>query len=594
MTATAHLPRQVRLPAGQTGERDPRLRRRKGWIWVVIGLWVVVAAILVRLAYTDGQDGRRALERARRSLAAGRPDDENLAARFQQAAVSFDRARRISSSPLLLPLRPVPVLGRQLRSYSALTASGYRVAEIATLTMEGVQRVLARPTVTGEARVSLLRTLSELASRAEGELAAVPVQRDGGLIAPLAREWVELDQQLRAAGERVRAAGQMLDALASTLGGPRRYLLLVANNAEMRAGSGMFLSVGTIDAAVGALRLSPMRASGDLTLPGLGVEVQGDLADRWGWLQPGREWRNLATTPRFDVTAPLAAQMWERLTGERVDGVLAVDAEFLRAVLAATGPVVIGPDTFSEANVVQYILHDQYAGMTMEGTQAARRDRLGEIAAATLGTVESGSVSFTALARQMVRAGRGRHLLAWSARPAEQQAWNTAGISGSLGPTSLAVSVLNRGGNKLDDFLTVEAAIDLRPGGGTTDVTIDLTARNRTPAGEASYVAGPNPQSGVGAGDYLGIVAVNVPGEAIDLAFEGTGRLISGGRDGPTQVVAVPLLVGPGQDATLKVHFRLPGERGSLTVQPSGRLPPMSWRVGDKRWVDDSSRQVTW
>ena len=59
------------------------------------------------------------------------------------------------------------------------------------------------------------------------------------------------------------------------------------------------------------------------TCPDDRVPLSGDVADRWGWLAPNREWRNLASSPRFDANAELAAQMWKASTGQDVDGVLA-------------------------------------------------------------------------------------------------------------------------------------------------------------------------------------------------------------------------------------------------------------------------------
>ena len=588
------LTRRLVTPLGRLDDRGPRARRIRLWAGVAIALWVVTATAHVVLAYAHGKAGKGELERARQMFGRSGPSEEEVTAALERAGRSFERARQRSSSPLLLPLEVLPVLGRQLRSYSALAGAGGRVAEIASAGAEDVRRVLDRPTSAGEARVSMLRTLAEVARRADTELARVPVHRRDGLIPPLARQWTELDEHLGDASEQFREGAQVLDAVAATLSGPRRYLLLVANNAEMRAGSGMFLGIGTIEATGGALRLGPIRAAGEMTLPEPGVEPEGDVKDRWGWLQPGREWRNLATTPRFDATAALAAQMWERHSGQTVDGVVSVDAEFLRGILAATGPLVVGSDTLTEANVVKYVLHDQYRGMTIDATQDTRRDRLGDIAASALGAVEEGRVSLRTLGQEAAGAGRGRHLLVWSRHPAEQQAWDAAGVSGSLGPTSLAVSVLNRGGNKLDQFLTVDAAIDLRSFGGTTDVTLRVGAANRTPPDEPSYVAGPHPQSGVGAGDYLGLVSVNLPAAATDVTVDDTPRLAAAGRDGPTYVVAAPLLVRPGDHKTVSVRFRLPGEDGVLAVHPSARLPPVRWQAGAERWVDDSTRHLRW
>ena len=52
--------------------------------------------------------------------------------------------------------------------------------------------------------------------------------------------------------------------------------------------------------------------------------------------------------------------MWKALTGQQVDGVLALDPVTLQALIAAEGPVTVDGVELNADNVVRYILHDQY------------------------------------------------------------------------------------------------------------------------------------------------------------------------------------------------------------------------------------------
>src|SRR5213078_1141608 len=90
----------------------------------------------------------------------------------------------------------------------------------------------------------------------------------------------------------------------------------------------------------------------DLLLPGTGVPISGDLAARWGWLHPGREWRNLGLSPDFPVTAEVASRMWAAKGNPAVDGVIAVDVVALKEILAAIGPVP-GPNGDLSADNVE-------------------------------------------------------------------------------------------------------------------------------------------------------------------------------------------------------------------------------------------------
>ena len=109
--------------------------------------------------------------------------------------------------------------------------------------------------------------------------------------------------------------------------------------------------------------------------------MTGDLQRNWGWLSPSLDMRNLGTTPRFDVTAPLAARMWTALTGQPINGVIAIDVVGVRQLLEATGPVDVNGQEVSADNVGQYLLHDQYESLTDNAADAGdREDALGSLA----------------------------------------------------------------------------------------------------------------------------------------------------------------------------------------------------------------------
>ena len=112
----------------------------------------------------------------------------------------------------------------------------------------------------------------------------------------------------------------------------------------------------------------------------------------WGWLLPGVDLRNLGLTPEFDVTAPLAARIWTGLTGQKVDGVMAIDVAGVKQLLAVTGPVVADGQTISADNVEQYLLHDQYVGLTDAAAGGQQRqDALGTLTKAVLHQLEGQS-----------------------------------------------------------------------------------------------------------------------------------------------------------------------------------------------------------
>ena len=371
----------------------------------------------------------------------------------------------------------------------------------------------------------------------------------------------------------------------------------MANNAEMRDGSGMFLSAASLDTSDGTLKLGDIHSTGDLLLGGDGVQpFTGDMADRWGWLHPNREWRNLGVSPRFDATAALAARMWKADTGEDVDGVLGLDVETLKAVLTGTGPIEVDGERVSADNVERLIMHDQYLGVAIaDSAQAARKERLGHIAKAAMQALQDGDFQIGPLASALAGVTGGRHFLAWSAHPGEQRDWQAAGVAGTVGGNDLLVGISNRGGNKLDQFLNVSSTLSLAVGPTFTDVTVTIVLANHTPAGEPAYVQGTFPGSGVQPGDYLGLVSVSMPGVATDVGIDASPEVNVYGRDGPTIQVAVQKAVRRGGRTTVVVHFRLPGVHGSLSVVASARVPAVVWtRAGAPPWRDDEAHFERW
>lgn len=165
---------------------------------------------------------------------------------------------------------------------------------------------------------------------------------------------------------------------------------------------------------------------------------------------------------------------------------------------------------------------------------------------------------------------------------------------GSLQDNSLLVSVINRGGNKLDDFLPVSSDISFHPAGKNTEVTLRMTLANQVPPGQPFYVVGPDIHSGVAAGVYLGILSVTMPVSATDGHFDGVDHLAVAGADGPSQVMGFQLEVDPGQRQTVVAHFLIPGHGGTLRVEPSARVPATRWTNGPDLWHDLVEHTVTW
>jgi len=261
-------------------------------------------------------------------------------------------------------------------------------------------------------------------------------------------------------------------------------------------------------------------------------------------------------------------------------------------LLTVTGPVTLpGGAVVSASTVDQLLLHDQYATNAPDST---RVDELGALATAVMHSLETQPLGLHAVVDALSAATEGRHLLLWSADPSTEAVWRSTGVSGQLAPDSLVADVINRGGNKLDQYLTVSNTLHLDPHGGHTAATLTVTLANHTPPGQVSYIAGPYPGLGAKYGEYIGIVTVNLPNDVSDLSL-GTGEsAVVDGPEGPTLVVGVNVDLLPGATQAVSFNFTLPNDRGKMTVVPSTRIPPESWDVDGAKFTDESSHTIRW
>ena len=574
----------------------PGVRRFSSKWWVVAAgaallvTWGALAGIRLVEAEREARSAQRMLrmvEQDPHTLEA--LASEPLDPRYLEVRARFLRAKHELDGALVSPIRFVPLLGRQVRSLEALCGSAASMIETADTLSRETRGALDRYRASGDAP-PLLHAMAAAAATGRGALVRLDLGPSGLLVSDLSHA------RNRLAVRRASLVGSLAKtetiggALARALEGPRRYVLVAANNAEMRAGSGMFLSTGLLTARAGRLTTQDMRPSYDRNPPAGTAPATGDLRARWGFLLPNRDWRFLALSPRFPASAELATRMWAASGGGEADGVLALDPIALRALLVATGPVTADGVQVDSGNVVRLLLHDQYVRFA---DRHRRKDFLSSVATAVFRAADTRRLDPIVLMKGLGRTIAHRHLLAWSRDRSDQAAWQAAGMDGRLTPDSLFLSVINRGGNKLDPFLHVDATLAIRPGARGASVVLDVEVANRAPAGAPKPVAGPSRLLDTVAGDYQGIFAVNIPGAARNARIAGVPTLLVAGSDGPTAVLGTETRIPRDREHHFRLTFELPGRHGLLVLEPSARYPPVTWHIRG-RAVGDRRREVRW
>lgn len=296
-----------------------------------------------------------------------------------------------------------------------------------------------------------------------------------GQLADLQARLARLDDAVALADEALAQAPALLGAH-----GQRRYLLAVQNNAEARATGGLIGAVGELSVRNGRLEL--VRTLTANQLPNAPRPVPDDPAAARTWVAIGSTlaWFDANLTPHVPDAARNVAGLWRSQTGQRVDGVVFVDAVSLQHLVRS--PVAL-PDgrSVDPADVVDFICRREYVDYPDVET---RKPLLRVLAGAIFKDATHGGDL-----EPLATAARSGHLLAWFSRPAEQRLLTGRLVGGTLptdGSAYLELLTQNFGGNKLDYYL--HRTVRVRREGDALRVTVEL--RNEAPTGLPTYMTG--------------------------------------------------------------------------------------------------------
>lgn len=568
--------------------------------------WFAIVAFQLTKASRDAGHGVDAMEDAREAATGdlasfvdsiGRPDSSRarqLDRHLTEATESFRSAHDAVGSILISPLRSVPVLGRQIRSVSALSSAAATTSSATHRTFRRLSDIASSTPSTPDGRVAAGRETQATLTAFSSAIRGLDLGPNRGLITPLTDAYNRFAAEVDHLNDTLGRALTAVTGVNRFLSGPTRYLVLAANNAEMRAGSGMFLQAGELTVDGGRFSLSPLRSTADMVLPAPGTTTAPDVARLWSWMTPDREWRSINVTPRFDENARMASDMWAASGHPPVDGVIAIDIVGLQKLLRLVGPVhvddpALGDRTVTADDVLGELLLEQYRDAGLDN--ATRHDGLSDVAHAVFDSMNDRPFTAGRLLRTLQRAGQGRHLLMWSRDDVQQAGWEALGTSGTVAGDSLLVSLLNRGGNKLDQFLGVTSDMSWTTERDVRHVKVTVHVTNRTPPGLPKYVVGPYPGLGTVAGQYIGILALTVPSAAFAPTTQGADLLLSG-DDGPTRVLATRVDLDAGESTSVTFSFDLPLAQREVVVQPSARVPGVEWSTPDDSWTDDAPHVV--
>ncbi|MEU2666281.1 DUF4012 domain-containing protein [Micromonospora sp. NBC_01740] len=414
----------------------------------------------------------------------------------------------------------------------------------------------------GRLDVGRLRALSAELARvnatvqgARDSLATVPTE---GLVGQVRQALGDLRGEIDRLAGLTAAADEASRLLPGLLGadGPRTYLVVSQNPAELRATGGMIGAYAVIHAADGRVRMGRQGTSSTLGRFQPPLKVPAEVRSLWADL-PGIYPADVNLTPHFPTAAALYREMFRRRTGTTVDGVLAVDPVVLSYLLKATGPVMVpGGVPLAAEKVVQTVLSDSYQRMDNEEQDAF----FAASAAAVFDALVTKNVDPKALLSSFDRAVTERRILFWSARNEEQRRIGDSRLAGALPEKDTVPTVgvfLNDGsGAKLGYYLRPSATLavgDCRSD-GRRELRLRVTLRSSAPkSGLSESVLG----LGLAGDPYTvrTLVSVHSPagGAVLAARLDGVETAVGSGTERRRQVSTANVEVGPGGSRTLEV-----------------------------------------
>jgi hypothetical protein len=499
-------------------------------------------------------------------------------------------------------LSVVPVARQNLAALEAAVRDGIPVLDAAIELRQTVENLGAKGLMDDgriqlDAIHDLRRPLRAQIRMLDNLIAALESHRSGWLLPAL---WDEVDglhrraRRIQASARRATRVMAHADALLG-VPEPRTYLVVLINNAELRAAGGIPSGLGTITVSDGSFELGDFYYAPELRDPPPYERVPAprDFRRRFAFYgADSRFWVNTTFSPDIPDVALVSARLFRAATGIRTNGVLIADPRGVAALMDPSATIA-APETgrlLTPGELPVYAYSGVY-GEESTGLVADRHKALlqvGRLAFEQIATGDFGGADGIASAGGAFAGG---HLRFISFDSNEQEALNAVGITGNLDPPkgdNLLVTAWNSGGDKLDYWARrrIDHSCVIPEGDQSVSCSTVVAIRNIAPEGLSETVA--NRPYGL----MKSFVELYIPKKATL-----KGVLVNGeptqhwlGRQDGLSAVGVYVRIRQGEAVSVKVAYdlRVDGQY-SLRVIPqplavdarlqiSLRVPPI-WRV---------------
>lgn len=348
--------------------------------------------------------------------------------------------------------------------------------------------------------------------------------------------------------------------------GPRNYVIVVQNNADVRSAGGSIAALTLMRADSGTISIARQASASDFVALKTPLELSESTTALLGDL-PGRNLHELTSIPDFAEAGAAIATRWEQKFGGTVDGLIAVDAVVLQHLIDATGPVTFGAYTMTAETDLRTLLTTLHT----DAPPAAAHNALLATATQSIITAALDSAEPRQIFGALADAADENRIRIWSAHPAEQQELQHTRLSGTppvdtARGTSVGVLINDTTGAAMNVYTdaAITTAIGMCHGEPTTQVRV--TWMNNAPV---------NPEEPLPAAITGGEREDMVPGDARTLiAIYGPEGAELNGDVGESAMTATlgergiiqrEVIVAPGESKTVVATFTGGGAGERLT-----------------------------
>ena len=542
--------------------------------------WLVITGVMAR---SNAEDLQADVRTMRQSLETG--DLPAARAAVDSAVQNAHSVESLTGGPLWWVVERAPVIGGDVTTARVVARTVIDLAETAQPLLAIVEQWQVSGGRTPAGRLDLqalqaaspaMTSTSDAARAAATRLEGLPAADSGeaqviGEVIPLLDRAADL---LERGAEGVALLPAMLGA-----DGPRTWAVLLQNTAEIRGSGGLVGAYALVTADDGRIELEEAAARKDgLDSRVIPADTVTDEGQEQTWGSDLTRWSDYNLSLDFPLTARLtAAGMAER--GTPVDGVVALDARVVAALLAGTGPVESGGARIDSANAESFFTKDVYAKVPDVGQKDALTVSL---LRGTLDAALGGDLNLVYLLRGLVDPVTEGRLRVWSADPAEEDWLVSSPLGGALDPAPgpfVGVALNNSAGSKLDAYLSLGAhyRVGSCPAVAKQDSTLEVSLLNDSPTGLPDYVDLRLDRPKAPGGSTSLLVHVYGPVGALlkQARLDGARQYFTATEEGGHPVWGFDVELLRGQERTLRLRITEP----TSTARPRLILPNLSETV---------------